>query len=154
MGDENKDDNKQPVAEEAPTSPKNESTLVPAITVVVTPGNDGKPTTKGEELFFVHLNRLKNKEPTEDDFDHEAPRKRSRSVGEELWEVYLKRSKGVPPDYDTDEPANHPAAIARRRKNTTTTSHRKSSTKMPERCSERIAKIMHLRNRDVKKAIL
>jgi hypothetical protein len=132
---------------EKPESPNMDtSACLPGI---VSP--DDKPT-KGEELFLIHLNRFNKKGPTEDDFDHEKPRKRSRSVGEELWEVHIKRSNGLPPDYDPDEPSDHPAALARNAKNSckgVTT----GKPKKQERCSERIAKVMHLRNRDVKKMI-
>lgn len=128
---------------EKPESPTHETS--PALPVVVSP--DGKPT-KGEELFLVHLNRYKKKGPDVDDFDFE-PRKRSRSVGEELWEVHLKRSKGLPPDYDTDEPANHPVALARKAESKRKTATSASKPEKVARCSGTVAKVMHLRNRDV-----
>ena len=59
-----------------------------------------KPTTLGEELYMVHLQRHAGEVPNEDDFDHESPRKRGHSVGEELWEVHLRRSQGLPEDLD------------------------------------------------------
>jgi hypothetical protein len=61
-----------------------------------------KPTTLGEELYFVHLQRHAGEIPNEDDFDHTSPRKRSHSVGEELWEVHLRRSQGLPEDLDNE----------------------------------------------------
>ncbi|MGK3739097.1 MAG: hypothetical protein ACI90V_005944 [Bacillariaceae sp.] len=50
--------------------------------------------TPGEELFLIHLHRLR--EDDEDDHDQPPRRKRrSSSVGEELWEIHAKRSMGM-----------------------------------------------------------
>jgi len=108
-------------------------------------GVDGKPTL-GEELFLVHLSRHKNEAPSEDDFDHDLPRKRARSIGEELWEVHMQRSKGLEPDFDVALPKE------RKNRHTPRKNNRKSNLKKPARCSERLAGVLHLRNRDVKLA--
>lgn len=59
-----------------------------------------KQRSPGEELYLVHLRRLR-----EEDMDHDyLPRKRrSSSVGEELWEVHKRRSQGVDDESDTEE---------------------------------------------------
>lgn len=64
--------------------------------------------TAGEELWLVHQRRTNSPHhdhaDDEDDHDYEAPapRKRSRSIGEELFLTHLKRAVGLDPDYDTD----------------------------------------------------
>ena len=64
--------------------------------------------TAGEELWLVHQRRTNSPHhdhaDDEDDHDYEvpAPRKRSRSIGEELFLTHLKRVVGLDPDYDTD----------------------------------------------------
>lgn len=63
----------------------------------------GKPTTAGEELFLVHLQRYAGVEPQAEDFDHEVPHHAMHTPGEELWSVHLKRSQGIEPDYDRKE---------------------------------------------------
>ena len=42
----------------------------------------------------------KGAEDDDDDHDYPEPRHPKRSIGEELFEVHLKRSKGLDPDYD------------------------------------------------------
>jgi hypothetical protein len=74
-----------------------------------------KPTSLGEELYFVHLQRHAGEVPREDDFDHESPRKRGHSVGEELWEVHLRRSQGLPEDLE-DDGTNHELKAKDRKK--------------------------------------
>jgi len=70
--------------------------------------------TPGEELWSVHLRRTNSPHhdhaDDEDDHDYEVPRKRSRSVGEELFLAHLKRSAGLDPDYDTDPEVSASAA--------------------------------------------
>jgi len=65
-----------------------------------------RANSKGEELYFVHLQRMSAPDPhpedAEDDHDHEAPRHPKKTAGEELFQVYLKRSEGLEPDYDID----------------------------------------------------
>mmetsp|Transcript_47436 Transcript_47436/g.100804 ORF Transcript_47436/g.100804 Transcript_47436/m.100804 type:complete len:117 (-) Transcript_47436:201-551(-) len=65
-----------------------------------------RANSKGEELYFVHLQRMTAPDPhpedAEDDHDYEAPRKPNKTIGEELFEVHLKRSQGLEPDYDVD----------------------------------------------------
>jgi len=64
--------------------------------------------TPGEELWLVHQRRTNSPHhdhaDDEDDHDYEvpAPRKRSRSIGEELFLAHLKRAAGIDPDFDTD----------------------------------------------------
>mmetsp|Transcript_35411 Transcript_35411/g.77569 ORF Transcript_35411/g.77569 Transcript_35411/m.77569 type:complete len:124 (+) Transcript_35411:163-534(+) len=71
--------------------------------------------TPGEELWKVHLRRTNSPhhdhEDDEDDHDYEVPRKRSRSIGEELFDVFLKRSQGV--DLDRDVPKDSDADAAK-----------------------------------------
>ncbi len=71
-------------------------------------------STKGEELFLVHLKRTTAPDPhpedAEDDHDYEHPRHPQKTVGEELFEVHLKRSQGFEPDYDIDPDEAKPAA--------------------------------------------
>eukprot|EP00934_Nitzschia_sp_Nitz4_P005823 Nitzschia sp. Nitz4//scaffold118_size93875//65968//66381//NITZ4_004794-RA/size93875-processed-gene-0.63-mRNA-1//-1//CDS//3329533742//5813//frame0 len=73
-----------------------------------------KPETIGEELYLVHLQRRRTNgtrgEDEEDDIDRPTPstleneillnKKRSPSCGEELWEIHLKRSRGMPLEKD------------------------------------------------------
>mmetsp|Transcript_6694 Transcript_6694/g.10046 ORF Transcript_6694/g.10046 Transcript_6694/m.10046 type:complete len:117 (-) Transcript_6694:2224-2574(-) len=65
-----------------------------------------RANSKGEELYFVHLQRMSAPDPhpedAEDDHDYEAPRKTEKTIGEELFEIHLKRSQGIEPDYDVD----------------------------------------------------
>ena len=69
------------------------------VTKMEKPNTTGTPTP-GEELFLVHLHRLR--EDDEDDHDQPPRRKRrSSSVGEELWEIHAKRSTGMLED-DSD----------------------------------------------------
>lgn len=42
-------------------------------------------------------------EDDDDDHDYPEPRHPKRSIGEELYEIHLKRSKGLDPDYDIDD---------------------------------------------------
>ena len=77
-----------------------------------------RANSKGEELYFVHLQRTAapdaHPEDAEDDHDHEAPRKPKVTIGEELFKVHLKRSQGLEPDYDVDPAdAKKPAAKAK-----------------------------------------
>lgn len=58
-----------------------------------------KNKTPGEELFLVHLRRLREEE---DDHDYLPRKRRSCSVGEELWEVHRMRSQGTEGDLDRD----------------------------------------------------
>lgn len=58
-----------------------------------------KPTTPGEELYQVHLRRLREEE---DDHDYVPRKRRSSSVGEELWEVHRRRNLGIEDDLDRD----------------------------------------------------
>lgn len=64
--------------------------------------------TKGEELWSIHLRRTNSPhhDHADDEDDHDyaevTQRKRSRSIGEELFLTHLKRSEGLDPDYDTD----------------------------------------------------
>ena len=60
--------------------------------------NSGK-RTPGEELYLVHLRRLREEE---DDHDHLPRKRRSSSVGEELWEIHKRRSQGMEGDSDRD----------------------------------------------------
>lgn len=63
---------------------------------------DDKPTsTPGEELYLIHLRRLREEE---DDHDHLPRKRRACSAGEELWEVHRRRSVGMEEDYDEDMP--------------------------------------------------
>ena len=112
-------------------------------------GEDGKPTI-GEELFLVHLSRHQGEQPSEEDFDYECPRKKQRSVsvGEELWNVHMCRNKGMEQDFD-EEPSGNSISTQRTRK---TRAGSKSSK--PERCSGRLASVLHLRSRDVQKRII
>lgn len=112
---------------------------------------EGEKPSLGEELWKVHCSRNKGEIPNENDFDHEypTPRKRSRSIGEELWEVHCKRSAGLPPDIDIEK-KEEPA----QKKKAATHPHKKQQQQhKTERCSDRIARVMHLRNRDVKRAL-
>jgi len=110
-----------------------------------------KPTL-GEELFLVHLNRNAGKPVSEQDFDtvmsSQSPtsRKRSRSVGEELWEVHVRRSQGLEPDYDTEEASTK--AVARPTTSKTTTTKKKKNNNN-NKLDSNFKKVMHLRNRDV-----
>lgn len=120
-------------------------------TTTISSTDNEKKHTIGEELFLEHLNRITGLPPSEDDFDREYPRQRSRSVGEELWEVHVKRSCGMEPDFDVE------AATNTKNKNKITTptkATRKVKTKKPDRSSERLIKVMHLRNRDVKTMLI
>lgn len=56
-----------------------------------------KDTTPGEELYLVHLRRLREED---DDHDYLPRKRRSSSVGEELWEVHRRRSQGMEEDID------------------------------------------------------
>jgi hypothetical protein len=68
------------------------------VTKMKKPTTTGTPTP-GEELFLVHLHRLR--EDDEDDYDQPPRRKRrSSSAGEELWEIHAKRSMGMLEDSD------------------------------------------------------
>lgn len=61
---------------------------------------------------MVHLRRHEGEEVRPEDFDHSeginnndsttSNKKRSSSIGEELWNVHMKRSRGMEPDTDTD----------------------------------------------------
>ena len=72
--------------------------------------------TAGEELWLIHQRRANSPHhdhaDDEDDHDYEvpAPRKRSRSIGEELFLTHLKRAAGLEPDYDTDPEVSASAA--------------------------------------------
>lgn len=55
--------------------------------------------TVGEELYLVHLQRLRGEE---DDHDHSPRKRRSSSIGEELWEVHKRRSVSMDNDGDLD----------------------------------------------------
>ena len=98
----------------------------------------------------MHLHR----HTSEDDFDRDSPprKERSRSAGEELWEVHVKRSQGMKPDFDV-EPSHRENKSSSPTKGTRK-AHSKTTMKKPERGSERLAKVMHLRNRDVKKMLV
>jgi hypothetical protein len=118
-------------------------------------GKDGKPTL-GEELFLVHLSRRSGEPPSVDDFDFESPRKKPRaeSIGEELWNVHVRRSQNMEPDLDVDEcetTTNKTSNVARSDKD-----KKRSNTrpKKPARCSERLTKVLHLRNRNVQKKLV
>ena len=64
------------------------------VTKMEKPNTTAGTPTPGEELFLVHLHRLR--EDDEDDHDQPPRRKRrSSSVGEELWEIHAKRSMGI-----------------------------------------------------------
>ena len=56
-------------------------------------------TTPGEELYLVHLRRMREEE---DDHDCLPRKRRSLSVGEELWEIHRRRSQGVEDDLDSE----------------------------------------------------
>jgi len=58
-----------------------------------------KNRTPGEELYLVHLQRLREED---DDHDYLPRKRRSSSVGEELWEVHRRRSLGMEDDSDRD----------------------------------------------------
>lgn len=58
-----------------------------------------KNTTPGEELYLVHLRRMREEE---DDHDYQPRKRRSSSVGEELWEIHRRRSQGTEDDLDRD----------------------------------------------------
>ena len=45
-------------------------------------------------------------EDIEDDHDYPHPRKPKKSIGEELFQVHLKRSEGLEPDYDVEPDSN------------------------------------------------
>mmetsp|Transcript_36030 Transcript_36030/g.61452 ORF Transcript_36030/g.61452 Transcript_36030/m.61452 type:complete len:116 (+) Transcript_36030:177-524(+) len=68
-----------------------------------------RANSKGEELYFVHLQRMAAPDPhpedAEDDHDYELPRKLQKTIGEELFEVHLRRSQGLEPDYDVEPDA-------------------------------------------------
>ena len=70
------------------------------------PTNRPRANSKGEELYFVHLQRMTAPDPhpedAEDDHDYEIPRKPIKSIGEELFEIHLKRSQGLELDCDVD----------------------------------------------------
>jgi hypothetical protein len=75
------------------------------VTKMDKPTTTGTPTP-GEELFLIHLHRLR--EDDEDDHDQPPRRKRrSSSVGEELWEIHAKRSMGMLEDSDRDIEVNN-----------------------------------------------
>ena len=64
------------------------------VTKMEKPNTTTGTPTPGEELFLIHLHRLR--EDDEDDHDQPPRRKRrSSSVGEELWEIHAKRSTGM-----------------------------------------------------------
>lgn len=67
----------------------------------VPPSKRPRANSKGEELFLIHLKRTAG-EDSDDDHDHDKPRKPKKTIGEELYEVHLKRSQGLEPDYDID----------------------------------------------------
>ena len=58
-------------------------------------------TTPGEELYLIHLRRMREEE---DDHDYLPRKRRSLSVGEELWEIHKRRSKGIEDDLDREIP--------------------------------------------------
>jgi hypothetical protein len=58
-----------------------------------------KQRTPGEELYLVHLQRLREED---DDHDYLPRKRRSSSVGEELWKVHRRRSLGMEDDSDRD----------------------------------------------------
>lgn len=95
--------------------------------------------TLGEELFLVHLSRFNKKEPSEDDFDHDypVPRKRTMSAGDELWQVHLKRSTGTEVDNDEEETDANKRLKVNEKK-----------TQAPTR--KRSTRVISLRNRKVK----
>ena len=70
------------------------------------PSKKIRANSMGEELYFVHLQRMTAPDPhpedAEDDHDYEAARHPKKTVGEELFEVQLKRSQGLGPDCDVD----------------------------------------------------
>jgi hypothetical protein len=59
-----------------------------------------KPSTVGEELFLVHLQRERGDDANEGADQHRKSDR--RTVGEELWEIHRKRSRGRKDD-GTDE---------------------------------------------------
>ena len=66
--------------------------------------NSDPKKTIGEELFLVYLKR-RLPEEEEEDLDVEPHRRvRSRSIGQELYDVHLKRSEGMGEDYSNDFP--------------------------------------------------
>lgn len=69
------------------TSPERKSSII-------------KACTAGEELFLVHLQR-ERVEDVSDDADQCRKRDR-RTIGEELWDIHRKRSRGGQDD-DKDE---------------------------------------------------
>lgn len=66
--------------------------------------NNSKNRTPGEELYLVHLQRFRDEE---DDHDLLPRKRRSSSVGEELWEVHKRRSQGLNDELDRDTEDSH-----------------------------------------------
>ena len=61
--------------------------------------DSNKHKTPGEELYLVHLRRIREEE---DDHDYLPRKRRSSSVGEELWEVHRRRNLGTEDNFDRD----------------------------------------------------
>lgn len=117
------------------------------------PDSGGKTTTTtmGEELWRVHVNRHSSSgQPDTDDLDHEAESAfyhkppSDRSIGEELWLVHCQRSRGLTPD-DEDEQEE------KGEKKRVVAKKPKVKEQDPQEGGG-AAKIIHLRNRDVKVA--
>ena len=51
-----------------------------------------KPASIGEELYLVHLQRIRE---AGEGIEGDQRKRRSSSVGEELWTIHMKRSRSV-----------------------------------------------------------
>mmetsp|Transcript_53087 Transcript_53087/g.60139 ORF Transcript_53087/g.60139 Transcript_53087/m.60139 type:complete len:113 (+) Transcript_53087:66-404(+) len=67
-------------------------------------GKNRDKHTSGEELYLVHLQRLR--EDDEDDHDQPSRKRLSSSLGEELWEIHMRRSTDSDSHSDRDVEVN------------------------------------------------
>jgi hypothetical protein len=107
--------------------------------------SSAKINTPGEELYLVHLSRY---HPSPEDFDHDGPTKRERSMsaGEELWELHCRRSNGRASEYeDEDFGATSSSTDSLTKRRTT----KQSGGKPVKKASVLQKRKLSLRNREV-----
>jgi hypothetical protein len=66
-----------------------------------------KPSTVGEELFLVHLQRKTGDTMAAEEHEEHLRKRDCPSVGEELWDVYRKRSRGTEEEEDDETEEAH-----------------------------------------------
>jgi hypothetical protein len=108
------------------------------------PSRPKHPTTVGEELFLVHLDRFDQLPRSPDDFDREHSSKQGgTTVGEELWSLHCKRSHNR--QWEEHEEEETSASTIR----DTTSSDNQGHVGKKPRTPDRKGRTIELRNRVV-----